>query len=276
MDDLFGDLQICPTLNDVDFFKDGTISLPGLDGQDKNQDATDGVDTNMEEEGQANAPEDDQLDYGYDAFDFGDDDGGGDDELMDPFADPIDGEDGIGGVDADNEHNTGEAVETDLVTNISSNQESELLRYFDTTLSKNWAGPTHWKLRKTKSSKFVIYMTRGGVRGWGRMIVLILICLMMVASTQRDKNHEHNDDATTTAERSQKKTPARHFTIDFLEGEDIIVDEIFATQRRGNITLSHTKDHLTYLLPDDENFSSKQLLRYFMKPVFSVCGELIS
>jgi hypothetical protein len=60
------------------------------------------------------------------------------------------------------------------------------------------------------------------------------------------------------------------FTIDFLEGEDVSADDLFSNKRGASITLGHTKDHLTYLLPDDEHFSSKQLLRYFMKPIFSV------
>ncbi|ORZ10443.1 condensin complex subunit 2/barren [Absidia repens] len=242
LDDLFCDLQICPTLNQVDFFTDGTISVSGFDKEDNDQDGVDRTDTAVEdEEEQVDAPEEDQFDYGYDAFDFGDDDAGDDgQELMDPFADPVDGDDTPGEDGRDDEHNTMEITETDQVTNISTNQENELLSYFDTTLSKNWAGPTHWKLRKTKST-----------------------------SVKQDKNHDDGTNSAAT-ERSQKKPSARLFTIDFLEGEDIITDDIFALPRRANITVNNTKDHSLHLLPDDENFSSKQLLRYFMKPVFSV------
>ncbi|CAO3581262.1 unnamed protein product [Absidia cylindrospora] len=245
LDDLFCDLQICPTLNQVDFFTDGTIYVAGFDGQDKDQDGVDGTDTAVEDERQVDAPEEDQLDYGYDAFDFGDDDAGDEgQELMDPFADTVDGDDTLGEGGLDSEHNTGEVIETDQVTNISTNQENELLSYFDTTLSKNWAGPTHWKLRKTKSTS--------------------------ANQDKKDGHHDDNTNSTTATERSQKKPSARLFTIDFLEGEDIRTDDIFALPRRANITLSNTKDHILHLLPDDENFSSKQLLRYFMKPVFSL------
>jgi condensin complex subunit 2 len=91
-------------------------------------------------------------DYGFD-FDFGDDGGDvNDQELMDPFADAADGDDygNDGERDTDNTSNN---ADTDIVTTISTNQENELLSYFDTTLSKNWAGPEHWKLRKPKASK---------------------------------------------------------------------------------------------------------------------------
>lgn len=81
---------------------------------------------------------------------------------------------------------------------------------------------------------------------------------------------EIDPDETTAAERTQKKAAKVSFTIDFLDGEDVSADDIFSNKRGASITLGHTKDHLTYLLPDDEHFSSKQLLRYFMKPIFSV------
>jgi hypothetical protein len=89
--------------------------------------------------------------------------------------------------------------------------------------------------------------------------------------TQVLLHSETNPDETTATERTQKKASAKvSFTIDFLDGEDVSADDIFSNKRGASITLGHTKDHLTYLLPDDEHFSSKQLLRYFMKPIFSV------
>ncbi|KAI8331907.1 condensin complex subunit 2/barren [Chlamydoabsidia padenii] len=222
MDTSFSDLQICPTLNGVNFFTDDVIFIPGLDDNDR---AMDDANDNMNDD-QDIHPMDD---FGFDGFDYGDDNAfdNNDQELMDPFADGDDNE-REGTSEGDNNN-----IEIDLTTAISSNQENELLSYFDTTLSKNWAGPEHWKLRKPKTKK--------------------------------------HPDETSTSEPTPKKAASRvTFTIDFLEGEDIDTDEIFANKRGASITLGHTKDHLTYLLPDDEHFSSKQLLRYFIKPVYSI------
>ncbi|KAI8086723.1 condensin complex subunit 2/barren [Halteromyces radiatus] len=233
LDESFDDLHICPTLSQVNFFTDATISIPGTDKD---------INMNDDNKNQDGNTLDEHYDYGFDTFDF-DEDNEQEGELMDPFADNDISQ--INDTEQDDlVNNTGLPGDTtiDQVTTISTSQENELLSYFDTTLTKNWAGPAHWKLRRTKT-----------------------IDALHITGSQPIGDNEH----PPPKERPQKKPTVPRSMIDFLEGEDIVELDIFAKSKRS-IIINHPKEHLTYLLPDDEQFSSKQLLRYFLKPVFSL------
>ncbi|CAO3646368.1 unnamed protein product [Cunninghamella echinulata] len=251
-DDLFNDLQICPTLLDIDFFSENAI-IPNLDhsediNKDKDEVMTDVNNNNMDDN---EKPVTDQYDYGFDAFDFndGEDDDANDNdagELMDPFANDAedeeddnqqhhkeigDGHDKGNGGDDDSNNDEKDIAAGNIFKSLTSNQENELFTYFDTTLSKNWAGPEHWKLRKIKKA------------------------------TVNDPTKQQESQNET---RSPKKKNTG-FVIDFLEGEDVKESQIFAPSKAKS-TLQHLKDTSVTTLPDDQHFSSKQLLCYYLKP----------
>ncbi|RXW23885.1 hypothetical protein EST38_g1944 [Candolleomyces aberdarensis] len=122
------------------------------------------------------------------------------------------------------------------------------LDYFDSRFLKNWAGPEHWKLRRT---------------------------------IRKPVQTDDGDGGGKTAGKSKKKEPEK---IDFLTPPEkdlkITAKELFAPPGKGqSINLAGTgvgskrgkkkkdkKDE--HLLPDDMHFSSKQLVTLFLKPKF--------
>ncbi len=103
----------------------------------------------------------------------------------------------------------------------------DILSFFDTALQKNWAGPEHWRIQKLKSS-------------------------------------------TATTEKPKEKKVKEPFTIDFLGAMDGKTHDLLYTQASSNAAISmpkkEWKSKTRNLLPDDKHFSSKQLLRLFLKP----------
>lgn len=128
---------------------------------------------------------------------------------------------------------------------------SDLFDYFDRRLMRNWAGPEHWKLSRVAAT---------GPLGLG--------AASGTAAAQAA--------ASTRKESKKSKEP---FVIDF-ESEEGAVDikELFeqpkqaasitlpstARNKMSSLAASSTAD--AYLLPEDRHFSSKQLLRLFLKP----------
>lgn len=111
--------------------------------------------------------------------------------------------------------------------------------YFDQRLTKNWAGPEHWKMRNV---------------GMGPPPV------------QRGDTSTGNGAAERAPRRS--KVP---FVVDFSSEQGaVLASEIFMPAAGGaGITLPETRDGAaldTYLLPEDRHFTSRQLLRLFIKP----------
>ncbi|KFY18313.1 hypothetical protein V491_04790 [Pseudogymnoascus sp. VKM F-3775] len=103
----------------------------------------------------------------------------------------------------------------------------DILSYFDQALQKNWAGPEHWRIRKIKDSA----------------------------------------KAVTAPKARKEKEP---FEIDFLSTLDQSLAESIYTPASSNTVISMPKkdwkSKTRNLLPDDKHFSSKQLLRLFLKP----------
>ncbi|CAH1758302.1 2226_t:CDS:10 [Entrophospora sp. SA101] len=108
-----------------------------------------------------------------------------------------------------------------------SNNENELFSYFDSAFLRNWAGPEHWKLKRAAKKK------------------------------PEDENGE-------TKGEKKKKDP---FLIDFIESDDIDTSNIFVAGKNTIIDpkLAERLPHRN-ILPDDMHFSSKQLLKLFLKP----------
>lgn len=88
--------------------------------------------------------------------------------------------------------------------------------------------------------------------------------LLLVQSKPTTETDSHDGGETS------RKKSRQGFQIDFLEGEDVDEEELFAPDKPARITISTGKEAAVedkiHVLPDDMHFSSKQLLRLFLKP----------
>uniref|UniRef100_V5GF01 Condensin complex subunit 2 n=2 Tax=Kalmanozyma brasiliensis (strain GHG001) TaxID=1365824 RepID=V5GF01_KALBG len=126
---------------------------------------------------------------------------------------------------------------------------SDLFDYFDRRLMRNWAGPEHWKLSRVATTG---PLALGAATG---------------AAAQ-----------AAAAARKEAKRSKEPFVIDFLSEEGAVnAKEIFEPAKQAAaITLPNSVRNKmanlaasssdAYLLPEDRHFSSKQLLRLFLKP----------
>lgn len=142
---ILSELHICPTLQGYNFFSESDLRLPDLDHHDSNEIHENHV------ENEAARQDNDNNDYdtGHDPFDYD----------MDPIFDYDDGP-VLDGID-DDDHHQGTAEqepvlgfqEEEFLNAFTSNADNELFSYFDSAFAKNWAGPEHWKLRRTALPK---------------------------------------------------------------------------------------------------------------------------
>ncbi|PVH88245.1 barren [Cadophora sp. DSE1049] len=137
------------------------------------------------------------------------------------------GEDGDGAAAGAFDPETGEyIVSLDHGSKVQGGHD-DILSYFDEALQKNWAGPEHWRIRKIK---------------------------------------DINKPASATKVRKEKEL----FEIDFLSPLSTTLAETIYTPASSNTVISlpkkDWKSKTRNLLPDDKHFSSKQLLRLFLKP----------
>lgn len=126
---------------------------------------------------------------------------------------------------------------------------SDLFDYFDRRLMRNWAGPEHWKLSRVAASG----------------------PLALGASTDAAAQ-------AAAAARKESKKSKEPFVIDFLSEEGAVnVKEIFEPAKqaaaitlpvsaRNKMASLAASSSDAYLLPEDRHFTSKQLLRLFLKP----------
>ncbi|KAF9180163.1 hypothetical protein BGZ51_006417 [Haplosporangium sp. Z 767] len=124
---------------------------------------------------------------------------------------------------------------------------TDMYSYFDSALLRNWAGPEHWKLRRVPKEKAAA-----------------------TAATAVD-------GATPTEEETggpKKRSGKVPLVINFTEAEEVDEDELFAPAEASSLmfTPANEAEHQKskHILPDDIHFSSKQLLRMFMKPSFII------
>ncbi|OZJ02328.1 hypothetical protein BZG36_04291 [Bifiguratus adelaidae] len=123
--------------------------------------------------------------------------------------------------------------------------ESGMFSYFDTAFKKNWAGPEHWKLKRA-------------VRKLPR----------------KDEEATEGLDEGEGGQEKRKRKTKEPFTIDFINGEDVDEKVLFAKATKSSITMPLSRDkNNRHLLPDDMQFSSKQLLRFFLKPKFTIMSR---
>lgn len=124
----------------------------------------------------------------------------------------------------------------------SVGEDMDILSYFDQTLKKNWAGPEHWKIQRLKAQ-----------------------------STNQSQAKGAND-----SEVKKTKAPKEAFTIDFLSEEnDLDEYTLFAPASTTiNMPKAQQKSTNLNLLPDDQHFSSQDLIRLFLKPKGRVFHKL--
>jgi condensin complex subunit 2 len=105
-------------------------------------------------------------------------------------------------------------------------EQENILSYFDQALKKNWAGPEHWRIRRVKEV----------------------------------------GKAAPVTKRKEKEP----FEVDFAGSMTQSTADMLYTPATSNSTISlpkaQWKSKTKNLLPDDKHFSSRQLLRLFLKP----------
>ncbi|KAF9971713.1 hypothetical protein BGZ73_005242 [Actinomortierella ambigua] len=121
----------------------------------------------------------------------------------------------------------------------------DLYSHFDSALLRNWAGPEHWKLRRIPKMK----PTDAPV-------------------IDADGNIIEGGDG------KKKGTSRAPLVLDFIGSEEVDERELFASADPASLVFTNAMEaehrRSDHLLPDDVHFSSKQLLRMFLKPTFIV------
>lgn len=156
--------------------------------------------------------------------------GGGVD--LDGFADD---DDGLTFGEANTTNNNSDSHQYNVTTNFVLNgnipQENDIMSYFDETLKKNWAGPEHWKVQKLKAN-------------------------FMVSS----------DTVSEPKKRATKEKDT--FFINFVDGDHEVDESVIFTEGGSSINIPKTqwKSKNRNLLPDDRHFTSRNLIKLFLKP----------
>ena len=236
--------EICPSLRGFDLGDaDGSLDLPFLKAsedwkQDKAEDATGapGDDSGVFLDGNNGFDDDDAGLGGFDMADgigFGE---GGDAWAREAALEPQMRVHNMTMVDGDSDENNGEVggfdpEKSQYAVSLRHNQDDEqenILNYFDKALSKNWAGPEHWKIRKVKDAA-------------------------KAATTPTNRRKEKEPfEIDFMAPMSQALADALYTP----------------ASSNSVITLPKKEWHskTRNLLPDDKHFNSRQLLRLFLKP----------
>ena len=235
------ELDVCPSLKTFDLGDpSGTTDIPFLrapdDWRDQDKEKTPdayGDNSGMLIDGEAALGFDDD-DLGLGSFDAGGDVAfgeGGDawarDAALEPQMRVYDAGLGGEGGDGDGFDDNGEYVVSMTDARKADKMHEDILGFFDQALQKNWTSAEHWRIRKIKDS---------------------------------DK------PAAETKKRKEKEP----FEIDFAAPLDTSTYDTLYTQAASNTAIvmpkKDWKSKSRHLLPDDKHFSSKSLLRLFLKP----------
>jgi condensin complex subunit 2 len=156
--------------------------------------------------------------------------------------------------DFDDQSENAENVETDEKAVKWSNTEEVTdetgLSYFDGAFKQTWAGPEHWKIRK--SQRIVNNNTNNN------------------NNNNSNYSNSNNNTISNTKSRSRKNSKVEKVAIDFVNS---VIDfrQIFSKPTTsGQISLTKAaileRNEHDHLLPDDFHFSSSSLLKLFIKP----------
>ncbi|KAF9349538.1 hypothetical protein BGX34_001753, partial [Mortierella sp. NVP85] len=255
--------DICPSLKDFQLSGTSGMDLSFLkrfhDENDDEEDVdnvNDGSDTEMEVDSHPLMDTDGFND------DFGQDD---------PFGDQDDQDDGVGqdlqdGQDPEKVEDAFEDLDEQIAiqraglgaeNNFAVDSEEILIKghpdmysYFDSALLRNWAGPDHWKLRRIAKDKTAAAAAAGVATGDGTVPA--------------------EDEVSGPKKRSGKT----QLFIDFVDAPEVDEDELFAPADAASLMFTAANEaenrKSKHVLPDDIHFSSKQLLRMFLKPSYII------
>lgn len=130
--------------------------------------------------------------------------------------------------------------EIDFVMSLTDSKDS-MFSYFDSSMSKVWAGPDHWKIKPFYNKKRTIA----------------------------------NKDDSLNVKSTSHKTPT---FIDFVNFPAVNIDTLFMKGTQS-ITLSKAvlaeRRKCNNLLPEDLQFSSKDLLRLYSRPNWTVINSFV-
>lgn len=296
--ELFAQMTLCPSLASFRFSPDANLDLGILNPIDEE------LSVRLPPQLNAHFADDDDdnpFEFPEGAFEGG---GGDEDGPQDFFNDSNDnhygggegggGEDegghGQGGIDPFDPRRVGNGGERDLVMSMAGNGE-QMFEHFDSALTKNWAGPEHWKMRRIAVKKgksgqsfpFFPYFSFPFLSSCMYVVLTPLLC--------------QTDDTVGVARPRKEKTT---FFIDLSLPPPLTAKELFApaptvasikATRKSSIGLTgrasnpsskgrrstkgstEVEKEETWTLPDDHHFSSKLLLRLFLKP--KLCVELL-
>ncbi|KAJ1913799.1 hypothetical protein IWQ60_009072 [Tieghemiomyces parasiticus] len=240
----FGDLSramacdICPSLKTFEFAKDDSLDIVRLKQAllDETQETHAEEETNpLADDGPAFEGPDDDDDDGGAGFAFGE-------EVMDAEGTMVPPYDGAPADDTTYAgHHATDIHAQPKLSLADLKDDQDLFSYFDTKLIKSWAGPDHWKLHPAL----------------------------------RTKPPTTGEDGTTK-DVKKPRTERTAYHTDFLTQPDLDEDQLFAApSRAGSLILANgylktgTRGS-RHLLPDDIQFTSKNMTTLFLKPRFRV------
>ncbi|KAJ2492077.1 hypothetical protein IWW37_001791 [Coemansia sp. RSA 2050] len=251
------DAHICPSLADFEFTRDTSLDFSLL-----KEHLRDDVDeaTTLLGSGTNGALSDDQA-SDFDGFGSGGGGGGGADDGDDMghflnFDDvdvgpvPLDTASTLQMTEAEEAEDNGEMATVYHGTRqlAMAEDEDNLLSYFDTKLTKNWAGPEHWRLPISRA---------------------IMQKQQQQQQQQQGGANTGDEDASEEGDVSKRKRTEKlvYFT-DFMNGPDVNAETLFAKPPRASSTAmskkaAQSQDHT---LPEDVHFSSKNLFNLILKP----------
>ncbi|KAJ1847293.1 hypothetical protein LPJ73_004291 [Coemansia sp. RSA 2703] len=266
MDTLFGNImqhldtaEICPSLADFEFTRDTSLDFSLLKENFKDGEAISPMSESSQRYGGDNVGDidaDDRVNFGGNDDDDGDDMGhflNFDDVESGPV--PLETASTLQAMELreaqelEMDENSSGDMTAELhgggqLTFAMAEDEDNLLSYFDTKLSKSWAGPSHWRLPISRAA-------------------------MHKQQQQQQQGAENEASGAEDPEAAKRKRADKQlFFTDFLNGPDVSSEALFATPTRASmITMSKkaamSQDHT---LPEDVHFSSKNLFNLLLKP----------
>jgi condensin complex subunit 2 len=238
---LLDGLDICPSLKTFELGEaDGSLDLPFLKANNdwsEDKQGNTGTEQDNADDGLGGAfDDDDNLGGGFelpDEIGFGE---GGEAwakeaALGRPLGvhvlQTVEGEEGAEGMDGEDALDSNDRYGISMKLG-DGNEQQNILDYFDKALQKNWAGPEHWKIRRVKDAA---------------------------------------KSATVGPTKRKEREP---FEIDFAAPMSQALADALYTPVASNSAISlpraQWRSKTRNLLPDDKHFSSRQLLRLFLKP----------
>ncbi|KAJ1967005.1 hypothetical protein H4R35_006839 [Dimargaris xerosporica] len=230
------ELDVCPSLKNFEFSKDDSLDIALLkhtlfdDSDDEEQSNSLKTDAHplLDDDGGAASPFGTGDDDGGMGWGFGGDDGDGDT-----------GGDGaaLGSTGAEGQDRcTAHAADQPQLMLTTAPDEHDIFSYFDSKLIKSWAGPDHWKLHPA----------------------------LRVKPDGASDNAKH--------ESKRARTEKQKYLTNFSEQSDLDETQLFAPPpRNGSLTVvsgyhKGGQKNNRHLLPEDIQFTSKNLVSLFLKP----------